>query len=410
MGSVLKPKYDHGTKQNQFMNFKIVLLIFLLRVNLYAQNQYSKGFQAGFPIGYCQEMGLGCLPPLTPMTPMLRIGESLNNYNEGYNRGFTEGLTRSRAKKSSENDKPDSFNRPDQFIPQILYTPDWESIERVYSEKQNQEINRLQIEDDRKQYDNREKLFRERLEFIIAFDSPENVNKRKAEYDAIKFASTNIINYPKKIPDGVYTVSIIFEKIHRVFVIDAIAYTQNNRVIYLNYNNAYFGNLQSAFAKGFFPQEIFNFEDISIIEPIFDIQNGVSKVRIRYFSEYKNSFISEYEVYFNNYLTEFNKVQIILNGLSSQSNSKIAHIKLSNGWHSGYLTDLEAFYEKRNFYIENEKVIKWITSSGEEGKVDSGGIISDGKATFSRIQPALIPKLTQTSFSRPKIILYEAYF
>lgn len=72
----------------------ILVLACLFNCTAFAQSQkrYDNGFQEGFKEGFCYGSPIYCIAPLTPMTPMIRLGEDMNNYTQGYNRGFQVGL------------------------------------------------------------------------------------------------------------------------------------------------------------------------------------------------------------------------------------------------------------------------------------------------------------------------------
>ncbi len=50
---------------------------------------FCDGWEAGYKAGYCYGQ-FACLPPLVPLCPLERLGES--TYMDGYNRGFLAGL------------------------------------------------------------------------------------------------------------------------------------------------------------------------------------------------------------------------------------------------------------------------------------------------------------------------------
>lgn len=54
-----------------------------------AQSVYCQGWADGYKAGYCYGK-FACLPPLVPLCPLPRLGES--TYMDGYNRGFLAGL------------------------------------------------------------------------------------------------------------------------------------------------------------------------------------------------------------------------------------------------------------------------------------------------------------------------------
>lgn len=56
-----------------------------------AQTSFERGFKDGYKEGYCYN-DFDCIAPIPPMTPMLKSGESKDNYQDGYNAGFKRGL------------------------------------------------------------------------------------------------------------------------------------------------------------------------------------------------------------------------------------------------------------------------------------------------------------------------------
>tara|TARA_R110001606_G_scaffold395892_1_gene569040 strand:+ start:877 stop:1968 length:1092 start_codon:yes stop_codon:yes gene_type:complete len=81
----------------------LATLIVLLIVNTgYAQSKYNEGFNNGYKNGYCQDQSIGCIPPISPIAPIPKIGENLDSYKDGYNRGFKMGLEARITKKEKE--------------------------------------------------------------------------------------------------------------------------------------------------------------------------------------------------------------------------------------------------------------------------------------------------------------------
>jgi tetratricopeptide (TPR) repeat protein len=78
----------------------LLLVILLTATSVFGQTNYTNGFNTGYKKGYCQDQGVGCIPPIPPIAPIPKIGESSDSYNDGYNRGFEMGLS---ARKSSNN-------------------------------------------------------------------------------------------------------------------------------------------------------------------------------------------------------------------------------------------------------------------------------------------------------------------
>jgi hypothetical protein len=72
---------------------KKLLIALMLTISIAQATRDNSGFCAGWEDGYksgwCyQEMY--CLPPLTPLCPLPRLGE--DSYQGGYNRGFIQGI------------------------------------------------------------------------------------------------------------------------------------------------------------------------------------------------------------------------------------------------------------------------------------------------------------------------------
>lgn len=96
--------------------YTVIIVLFLFSNQLEAQiaiNEYDKGFKVGFKEGYCYNSGIGCMPPITPLTPLTRLGESLNSYKDGYNRGFQIGIDLQRINVTNNlGYLPSTFNYP----------------------------------------------------------------------------------------------------------------------------------------------------------------------------------------------------------------------------------------------------------------------------------------------------------
>ncbi len=78
---------------------KLILILLLLPFFSIGQTKYNLGFNDGYKSGYCYNK-IGCVSPPPPVTPVLLLGESLDNYQQGYNRGLLKG----------KNDSDNSYN------------------------------------------------------------------------------------------------------------------------------------------------------------------------------------------------------------------------------------------------------------------------------------------------------------
>lgn len=76
---------------------KILTLIVVLftTLNLFATD-FCGGFKEGFIDGWCyaNSRNMYCVPPLPPICPTVRIGESMWSYSDGYKRGYQRGLNK----------------------------------------------------------------------------------------------------------------------------------------------------------------------------------------------------------------------------------------------------------------------------------------------------------------------------
>lgn len=79
----------------------LLLVILLTVTSVFGQTNYINGFNTGYKKGYCQDQGIGCIPPIPPIAPISKIGESSDSYTDGYNRGFQMGLNARQSIESS---------------------------------------------------------------------------------------------------------------------------------------------------------------------------------------------------------------------------------------------------------------------------------------------------------------------
>lgn len=110
--------------KNKYLTISIIL--FFASNLIYAQTNFTNGFNEGYKQGYCQDQGIGCIEPIPPIAPIPKIGENSDNYTDGYNRGFQMGLDKG---KSNNNTSSNSTNRTSYktakptFVDDIMYNP-----------------------------------------------------------------------------------------------------------------------------------------------------------------------------------------------------------------------------------------------------------------------------------------------
>src|SRR5690554_5502932 len=83
------------------------ILLFFASNIIFAQTNYTNGFNTGYKKGYCHDQGVGCLDPIPPIAPIPKTGESFESYSDGYNRGFQMGLDARKSNNSSSSNTTD---------------------------------------------------------------------------------------------------------------------------------------------------------------------------------------------------------------------------------------------------------------------------------------------------------------
>ncbi|GHB48360.1 hypothetical protein [Mongoliitalea lutea] len=391
------------------MKFTLTLFILVWSNYLLSQSLFERGYRAGFKEGYCYEKlsSIACFAPEPILIPFPRINESRDNYLDGFNRGVFEGLAKYKEDNIQKNKLDKSFGIPLEFGPLILHTPDWGFLERVYAEAQKNIIQQRAFSE----VDIYTKYLEDRLLKLREYRTPQNINSRRRAFEQIEANYKNQINYyPKYIPDGFYKVSLVFDNNSLGFVHDATVVTQNNRIVGVTYMNPIFNELDIFFSKAHFPNNLFDDEGNGVIEPVYSIENGKSKVRIGNSIFFPNTPHKELIVYFNDFVKAYDATQKKLSNIIKEYNSNPPAFKVNDGWQLGYLSDREIICDLRNFYIQNGKVTKWKSLAGVEIFVESGGILNKGKTTITRTIQPINPNLDKMSFSKPQRKEYDVFF
>jgi hypothetical protein len=127
-------------------NKYIILSILLLFASntIFAQTNYTNGFNTGYKKGYCQDQGVGCIDPIPPIAPIPKIGESSDNYTDGYNRGFKMGLNARKSNNSSSSNTTRYQTAKPKFLENVMYEAPinllqerLEKADREYEAKRN---------------------------------------------------------------------------------------------------------------------------------------------------------------------------------------------------------------------------------------------------------------------------------
>jgi len=400
-------------------NARSILTILFFGINLivYSQNGFSNGYKQGFPIGYCYYAGMGCIPPITPIVPMPSIGESSSSYNDGYNRGLLDGINKFNDDKRSNSYSNSSKSLNPYSTPQIIpeykpFKPDFEFYQRAMTQKQSQTNSYSNSNQSQAQKD------AELQRFIDNYYSPENIALRNQYIKLTKSLYSNLTYYPNSLPNGVYGATIISEpppgqeKPYASLEENCTVVVQDNKIISIISNNIISGKTEVIYFKPYFPTLVLEYLD-DYIEQSFPIEKGKGSYKWTAYNGYKIGLGSQvFQVYFNEYLTDYNSAQKTLVQLKNKYKSKTSFPKVANGWHTAYLTNNLETCAIRNVYVENGKVIKWIGRNGDQNMVDTGGQIVNCKTTVSIIWP---PALNESFYSstflvKPKTEIFDIYF
>jgi hypothetical protein len=395
-------------------NIFLTLLINLCCGYLIGQNNYTIGYNEGFPIGYCYYQGIGCIAPTTPFAPIPTISESYNSYIDGYNRGLLDGLNSFNNKKISTNYKKTTNNFKPYSTPQHIpefkpFVPDFNFYNNVLTKKQNELNNKTNSNKKQTSDPEFDQLIKEYL-------SDQNINLRKQYIKLCKTQYNTFTSFPKVIKNGIYNVILINERaIEKSAIIerDCRVIVQNNWVIACAQKDEN-GNYVWDYYKPYFPN--INYKDKqTYISNNTTIVNGKGSYSWKFHNGYKfgSVFAEEftYDVYFNDFITTYNSAQSLLLEIKKKYESLKVFNKITDGWHVCYLTNNYDLCDLRNVYVENGKITKWVGINSDEILIDSGGEIVNCKTTFSKIWPASTqPEFTNTFYSKPQTHIYDAYF
>ena len=107
------------------MKKSLLILTLFLSLLSFAQSNFSNGFSDGYKKGYCHNQGVGCISPIPPISPIPKVNENMNSYQDGYNRGFEEGLNAQKNKQTnSENQTRERFKTSEvEFVEDGIYNP-----------------------------------------------------------------------------------------------------------------------------------------------------------------------------------------------------------------------------------------------------------------------------------------------
>jgi len=221
------------------MKYLLFLIITVISINFFGQTNYSIGFADGYKVGYCYNLGVNCVTPVVPVTPLCRVGESYENYYDGYNRGLLMGAYASGNKKQNRN-STGTYGNPT-YVPNIpSFKPDYSFYEKALDQNQQ---NYDQKKRNEKEFD--KKL----LEICARLDreqnDPEKITHRKEYINFLKRYYNSFKNYPQTIKDGWHKIVLITEPQegyettkNALFIEGEEVYVENNKIIiYGKYEN-----------------------------------------------------------------------------------------------------------------------------------------------------------------------------
>lgn len=402
-------------------NLLFVNFVFIFIFSSLSQNQYNQGYSDGYPIGYCYYSNMGCIAPITPIAPLPNIGESSNNYLDGYNRGLIDGIKKFNESKISTTYKKSTTNQTTYSTPQNLpefkpFTPDFNFYQQVLSKKQNEYNIQKNNQTTKITVDPKlDQFLKEQL-------SPENIELKKQYIKLCKAQYNTFKAFPLTLKDGFYkNVTIISEppvgqeKPFPNIKENCYVLVQDNKIIMVQEKNVV-GNNTWTYSRSYFPSLSSELDEWGEIGSCNSIEKGKTKYKWtlkdgwKYFgADYTGT---EYQVYFNDYLTQYNTAQNLLTEIKNKYKAKTSFEKITNGWHTCYLTNKIDFCDVRNVYVENGKIIKWVGRDGTEVIVDSGGEITNCKSTFSKKWPPASNVVTYSNTSLFKSIteIFDVYF
>jgi len=385
---------------------KKLILIFIchLSINAYSQTYYSIGFEDGYKIGYCYNIGVGCVPPIVPITPITRVGESSGNYFDGYNRGLLMGSELSIKANNSEALKQQqsmAVYGNQTYVPKLIqFKPDYNFYMNALA--QNQE--NYEKKKDEKIIDD---ALDEKLKAYVAeYSDPKNVKTRINLINFAKLYYSELRVYPKTIMDGKHIVTRtpkITNNNDSHYDDKVEVYVLNNKIIYIKELNDINDTYDIEFSEDELPNYKTKKDGVTFLfrSPL-EIKNGMCEITSTIYFNYKGTYdgTSTFNIYFFDYILEYQEIQNKIKKAKNNYAKLTAFKKPTNGLHIAYIHNNEDRFDQVNILVENGKIIKYFNSEGKERIVVSGGEIIKNKSSIS-------VTFTYADGSHPKLFFFE---
>ena len=379
--------------------------ILIASTTVYSQDNFSKGYDVGFKKGYCHSRGIGCLPPTTPMAPLPILRERFDSYSDGYNRGFVDGLNVYQYEGKKNNPFRGNEIRGSvspQFGDLNLYTPDYEHLNKVYKSAQDKiNTNRARVEEKNSINDMSSKVIEKYKEYM----SEGKVDARKSRIKEIFLRYNSFPKYPNRILNGIHKATLI--KGDSELYENCIVQVYNNNIVYVSFRD--YQEFDNFFlTEGFYPLDFY--EDSFCIERIASgtLNSGKATITISsHIPVLKETNKFKFEVLLLDYVERYNSHE---NGIKKVRGSLTNNqLSKSTGWYKGHISDRNTFCETRDIYLVNGVVKKWIANDGSEIKVDSGGLLIEGRTTVSIIRPPYFQNLPNSPLGKNSFEIYDIY-
>jgi hypothetical protein len=375
---------------------KLILITFislLISISIFAQTNFSKGYNDGYKVGYCYDKKIECISPIIKTIPLPYYFESYDSYYDGYNRGIIEGAKEKELKLRQENfnqvrSNSAAFEISYGGFDPVLYNPDFSYLQNSSKKIQNENSSTLSSKD---------KQFIKKT--LDEAQDPSNQERKLQFWKLNRTFYNSIKNYPQRIPDGWHKVIIYSgkeeseEKFKYTTIRQNSVLVENNRITTIAYNG------DTNYMESWIPEDFNKFINElnpglqSYIEKSYDINNGRGEIiedivikenngTYKLASDIDN-FKSTKIIYFNEYLSKYENAQNCFNEIDIKYNAIKVHPKIQNGWHIVYVLDRIDACLIRNVYVENGKITIYKNGAGKEFKIKTGGIINQGKSNIS---------------------------